>query len=277
MKVRATELDVGLGFRFALAEELLGAEKSHASFLEIAPENYLGVGGKRKRWLHEAAEKWPIVCHGLCSDLAGRGEFDEPFMAELKGFLEQMGARWYSDHLCLTHVGGAEVHELIPLAFNEETLQRAATRIARVQEYLDLPLAVENVSAYGEMPQGTMEEAEFVSAIVEEADCRLLLDVNNVYVNAHNFGFDGREYIEALPLDRVVEIHMAGHIEEEGLLLDTHSQPIDETVFDLFRVALEKRPHRPPVLLERDGNFPPLSELEAEMKQLLEIIEDVHG
>ncbi len=277
MGIPATELDVGLGFRFGMAEEILAAEESHASFLEIAPENYLGVGGRRKRWLEEAAEKWPIVCHGLCSDLAGRGEFDEPFMAELKAFLDEMGARWYSDHLCLTHVGGAEVHELIPLAFNEQTLEQAATRIARVQEYLERPLAVENVSAYGEMPEGTMTEAEFVTAIVEEADCWLLLDVNNVFVNAHNFGFDAREFISSLPLDRVLEIHMAGHIEEDGLLLDTHSQPIEETVFDLFRYALEELPHRPPVLLERDGNFPPLAELEEEMAQLLAIMEDVDG
>lgn len=269
-------LTVGLGFRLGLAKQILAAEESHASFLEISPENYLGVGGRRRRLLKEAAQKWPIVCHGLCGDLAGRAPVNHEMLAELRDFLQEFGARWYSDHLCLTHVGGAEIHELVPLPFNHETVEQVARRINEVQEILGLPMAVENVSAYGRMPGSTMSEPEFVCAVVEEADCKLLLDVNNVYVNAMNFGFDAEAYIDAMPLDRVVEIHMAGHIEEDGLLIDTHSRAIKSSVFELFRYALKRLPQRPPVLLERDGNFPPLRELEREMKVLLDIIEDVY-
>ncbi len=270
------ELRVGLGFRLGLAEELLGSKTSAASFLEIAPENYLGVGGRRRRLLDEAAERWPVVCHGLCGDLAGRAPLDRDLLGELKVFLESLGARWYSDHLCLTHLGGAEMHELLPLPFDEETVRQVATRVREVREVLELPMAVENVSAYGRMTKGTMTEPEFVAAVVAEADCDLLLDVNNVYVNAVNFGFDPREYIRTMPLDRVVEIHMAGHTEEEdGLLLDTHARPIVGDVYELFRFTLEELDDRPPVLLERDGNIPPLAELEEEMENLLSIMDEV--
>lgn len=270
------DLTVGLGYRLGLAEDLLASDHSAATFVEIAPENYLGVGGRRRRLLDEAAQRWPVVCHGLCGDLAGRAPLDRELLAELKVMLQQLGARWYSDHLCLTHIGGAEVHELLPLPFDEETVSQVAERVCEVRDFLDIPMAVENVSAYGRMTKGTMTEPEFVAAVVEEADCELLLDINNVYVNAVNFGFDAREYIRALPLERVVEIHMAGHTEEEdGLLIDTHARPIVGDVYELFRFALGELPHRPPVLLERDGNIPPLEELEAEMEKLLAIIEDV--
>lgn len=272
------DLDVGLGFRLGLAEALLASDHSHASFLEIAPENYLGVGGRRRRLLDEARERWPIVCHGLCGDFAGRAPIDREFLAALADFLQGLGCRWYSDHLCLTHLGGAELHELVPLSFNEASIERAAERIERVRDILGLPVAVENVSAYGRMPHGTMSEAKFVAELVERADCLLLLDVNNVYVNATNFGFDAREYIDAMPLERVVEIHIAGHaVEDDGLLLDTHATPIVDPVYELFRYTLERLEHRPPVLLERDGNFPPLAELEAEMAVLLDILDGGGG
>ncbi len=276
MRPEVSTLDVGLGFRLGLADALLAAEHSNASFVEIAPENYLGVGGRRRRLLDEARERWPIVCHGLCGDFAGRAPIDREFLGALSDFLSQLGAQWYSDHLCLTHLGGAEMHELVPLSFNEEAVERAAGRIREVRELLGVPIAVENVSAYGRMPNGTMSEAEFVGAVVERADCLLLLDVNNVYVNATNFGFDARAYIDQLPLERVVEIHIAGHdVEDDGLLLDTHATPIIDPVYELFRYALERLPHRPPILLERDNDFPPLAELEAEMATLLEILDEL--
>jgi uncharacterized protein (UPF0276 family) len=269
-------LDVGLGFRLGLAEPLLEAESSHASFLEIAPENYLGVGGRRRRLLDEAHERWPIVSHGLCGDLAGRADLDRELLGQLKEFLADLDARWYSDHLCLTHLAGAETHDLVPLAFNEDNIARAAQRIREVQSILDLPLAIENVSAYGRMPGGTMSEAQFVAEVVDRADCYLLLDVNNVYVNCTNFDLDPYAYLDELPLDRVLEIHIAGHdAEDDGLLLDTHASAVADPVYDLFRHTLSQLDHRPPVLLERDGNFPPLADLEAEMQILLEILHDV--
>lgn len=264
---------VGLGFRLGLAKDLLGAPTSHAQFLEICPENYVGMGGRRARLLREARERWPVVCHGLCGDLAGYAPLETELLGEIRDFLHELGAQWYSDHLCMTHVAGAEIHELVPMAFNEASIKRTSARIRQVREILDIPMAVENVSAYGTMPGGEMSEVDFVNAVLAEADCHLLLDVNNVYVNSVNFKFDPRAYIDALPMERVVQIHVAGHAQEaEDLLLDTHAMPIADPVYDLLAYTVERLPRPVPVLLERDGNFPPLSELEDEMSRLQSIL-----
>lgn len=266
---------VGLGFRVQNARELLASETTNARFVEVAPENYLGIGGGRARQLAAAAERWPIVCHGLCGDFSGAAPLDRDLLAELKAFLRRLDARWYSDHLCLTHAAGAELHDLLPLPFHSAAVTRAARRIREVRDLLDLPIAVENVSAYARMPGGEMDEPAFVRAVLEEADCLLLLDVNNVYVNAVNFGFDPKAYIEALPLERVVQIHVAGHKEERpGLLIDTHGAPIIDPVYELLAWTLTKLPQRVPVLLERDHNIPPLPELEAELARLTRIVDE---
>lgn len=264
---------VGLGFRFALAEELLAAPTTRAQFIEIAPENYLNAGGRRSRILAMAAERWPVVCHGLCGDFAGSAPLDRPLLDALRDFLRAHDAHWYSDHLCLTHLDGIEAHDLLPLPFTDAAVERAAARVRDVQEILGVPVAIENVSAYLRMPGGTMDEAAFVSAVAREADCRILLDVNNIYVNAVNFGFDARATIDALPLERVVQIHMAGHdVEHEGLLVDTHGAPIVDPVFALLAHSLERIGRPVPVLLERDHNIPPLAVLEEELARLSHIV-----
>ncbi len=272
---------VGLGFRLKLARELLAAEHTSARFLEVAPENYLGIGGPRARLLAAAAERWPLVCHGLCGDFSGAAPLDHELLVELKAFLRRYGARWYSDHLCLTHAAGAEIHDLLPLPFHGDAVRRTARRVREVRDLLDLPIAVENISAYARMPGGDLEEPAFVRAVLEEADCLLLLDVNNVYVNSVNFGFDPRAYIEALPLERVVQIHVAGHREERpGLLIDTHGAAIIDPVYELLTWTLTKLPKQAPVLLERDNNIPPLPELEQELSRLAAIVEQArvaHG
>ncbi len=269
----------GLGFRAALAEELLSSTESHAQFIEVAPENYLGVGGQRGRWLAMAAERWPVVSHGLCGDFSGAAPLDTALIKELKRFLNGLGARWYSDHLCLTHVAGVETHDLLPLPFTDEAVARAARRVREVKDILEMPVAVENVSAYLRVPGGTMDEPTFVRRVVEEADCKLLLDINNVYVNAVNFKLDARAYIDALPLDRVVQFHIAGHdvelTDDRGdptLVVDTHGAPVIDPVYELLEYTLNKMPHRPPVLLERDHAIPPLPELEAELQRIAGII-----
>jgi uncharacterized protein (UPF0276 family) len=265
---------VGLGFRLGLAEAMLGASSSHARFVEICPENYAGLGGRRARLLDSARERWPVVAHGLCGDLAGAAPIREDVIGEVGALLSRLGARWYSDHLCFTHLAGAEIHELVPLPFTERAAKRAARRVKEIQARLGLPMGVENVSAYARMPGGEMDEPDFVRMVAEEADCLMLLDVNNVYVNSVNFGFDPKEYIAKLPLERVVQIHVAGHeVEEPGLLLDTHAEPIIDPVYDLLAWTLERLPALPPVLLERDGNFPPLAELEAELGRLAQLVE----
>lgn len=273
MPLNVAPTGVGLGFRAALAEDLLSSTSSAASFLELAPENFLGVGGQRARWLAMAAERWPIVSHGLCGDFAGACPIDRELIGELKSFLRRYGARWYSDHLCLTHVAGAETHDLLPLPFTDEAVLRAAARIKELSEALELPLAVENVSAYLRAPGGVMEEATFVRRVVEEAGCHLLLDVNNVFVNAVNFRLDARAYVQALPLDRVIQIHVAGHDEEIAgeLLIDSHGSPVIDAVYQLLEDTLRLMPHTPPVLLERDHNIPKLAVLQAELERLRDI------
>ncbi len=265
---------VGLGFRLGLAEAMLEHQTPGWDFIELCPENYVGVGGRRARLLDAARERWPVVCHGLCGDLAGQAPLDHALLGAVRELLGRVGARWYSDHLCMTHIDGAEIHELVALPFNEAAARRCAARVVQVREILGVPMAIENVSAYGQMPGGEMDEVSFVRAVAEEADCQILLDVNTVYVNAINFGFDPRAYIDALPLERVVQIHMAGHLREaEDLLLDTHAMPIVDPVYDLFDYTLKRLPRAVPALLERDGNFPPLAELEGEMARMARIME----
>lgn len=274
MLPRTSPTGVGLGLRLKLARELLSTEQSAASFLEIAPENYLHVGGERARVLDAVRERWPVVCHGLAGDLAGSAPLDREFLDDLRAFLERVGAHWYSDHLCLTHVAGGEFHDLIPLPFSVEAGRRAAKRIRDVRDHLQLPMAVENISAYARMPGGDMDEPDFVRFVVEESDALLLLDVNNVYVNAVNFGFDPRDYIMRLPLERVVQIHIAGHTEERpGLLIDTHGAPIVDPVYALLEWTLPKLPRPVPILLERDHHIPPLAELEQELHRVRHIVD----
>jgi hypothetical protein len=277
---------VGIGFRAALAEGLLAAAHTPWSFIEAAPENLMGVGGRRGRLFAMAAERWPVVFHGLCGDLAGAGPLDEPWLASLRAFLRRHDARWYSDHLCLTHVDGGETHDLLPLPLSLEAADRAAARIRAVADRLELPIAVENVSAYLRPPvpagEAPLTELDFICRVVEAADCSVLLDVNNVYVNSVNFGTNAIAFIDALPLERVVEIHVAGHhveaVDPEGrptLLLDTHGAPIADPVFALVRHTVARFRARglavPPILLERDHHLPPIAELASELCFLQDI------
>jgi uncharacterized protein (UPF0276 family) len=269
---------VGLGFRLGMAKAMLERNETAFQFVEIAPENYLGVGGKRARLLAMAKERWPIVAHGLCGDLAGSAPMNDALLEDLRVLLKDTGAAWYSDHLCLTHAAGSELHELVPTPMNDEWVERFAHRISELQKRLEVPVAIENVSAYTRMPDSTMPEHAFVAAVAEAADCKILLDVNNVYVNAHNFGDDAEAFIRAMPMERVAEIHMAGHhVEDEETLLDTHGAAIVDPVYELLAFALgvmkEKRPTLPPILLERDHNFPALTELEDEVMRLRGIVE----
>lgn len=294
---------VGVGFRAAMAEAFLAAPDADVDvvdFLEVAPENYLGVGGKRGRLLEMARTRFPIVCHGLCGDFSGAAPVDEALLAALGDFLRTMGARWYSDHLCLTHIAGGESHDLLPLPRTAEAVARTAARVQLVRERLGLPIAVENVSAYltPAPPPGERElsEPDFVRAVVEAADCWLLLDVNNVYVNAVNTAgpsddplIAARAVIDAMPLERVVQMHMAGHAVEDrhpsgapSLVIDTHGAPIIDPVYALLRHTLERFQSAgipaPPVLLERDHNLPPLPELLEEVRRLRAIVDEVaHG
>ena len=272
---------VGLGLRFALLDELLarGPEKLPAlRFLECHPENYMRRGGRFPAGLAACRAQWPFATHGLAMSLGGVDPLDPTYLRTLDGFLRELDVPWHSDHLCFSVAHGAASHDLLPIPFNEETVHHFAQRIRQAQDAIDTPLAVENTSYYLLPERSDLGEGEFVRAVVEEAGCGLMLDVNNVYVNAQNHGQDPKAILSAMPLDRVVQIHVAGHFYEEppspelprGFIIDTHSEPVRDEVYALLAWTLE-RTGRVPVLLERDDDFPTFDELYGEVERLHEI------
>jgi uncharacterized protein len=262
---------VGLGLRWPLIESILEESPRELSWLEVAPENYMGRGGRFRNGLDKCLAKFPVVTHGLALSLGGPDALDTGYLAGLREFTQSVQTPWHSDHLCFSVVDGVATHELLPLAFNEAMVGHVADRIKRAQDALGMPLAVENVSSYGIVPGSVMREEEFVSAVIDRADCGLLLDVNNVYVNSKNHKYDPRAMLRALPLDRVWQLHVAGHEKTaDGNLLDTHGERVCEEVFELLEWTLAQTGPKP-VLLERDGNFPDWNEIVGEVRRIAEI------
>jgi uncharacterized protein (UPF0276 family) len=258
---------VGLGLRWPLLDDLLASPPPELGWLEIAPENYMRRGGRFADGLARCRERWPVVTHGLCLSLGGFDPLDGAYLRELRAFVESVGTPWHSDHLCFGAVDGAMLHDLLPLPFNAASVRRVVERVRRAQDALGLPLAVENVSAYALMPGATMGEPDFVTEVVERAGCGLLLDVNNIFVNSLNHGFDPREELARYPLGRVVQMHVAGHELVGDRWVDTHGAPVRDEVLDLLGRALEAT-GPVPVLLERDDNFPAWGELCAELARV---------
>jgi len=259
---------VGLGLRSALAENIIERPPAELAFVEVAPENYMRRGGLFPASLARCAERWPIVTHGLTMSLGGVDPISPNYLATLASFTHQVGTPWHSDHLCFTVAGGVVTHELLPLPFTAEAAEHVAVRVMRAQDALGMLMAVENISYYAHPGAPEMDEADFAAAVVARSGCALLLDVNNVYVNAQNHGFDARAMIAKMPLDRVVQIHVAGHdTSDPALILDTHAEAVREEVYDLLAFTL-RRTGDVPVLLERDDNFPAWEELSAEVARL---------
>ena len=265
---------VGLGLRWALAENIIERPPPELAFIEVAPENYMRRGGLFPASLASCAARWPIVTHGLTMSLGGADPLPPAYLATLASFTRRVETPWHSDHLCFTVVGGAVTHELLPLPFTAEAAEHVAVRVMRAQDALGIPMAVENISYYAHPGAPEMDEADFANAVVRRAGCSLLLDVNNVFVNAQNHGFDARAMIAKMPLDRVVQIHMAGHdTSDPALTLDTHAEAVRSEVYDLLAFTLQKT-GPVPVLLERDDNFPPWEELCGEIAQLHAILRE---
>jgi uncharacterized protein (UPF0276 family) len=267
---------IGLGLRQPLARELFDAAPPALSWLEIHPENYLGRGGQYARLLAVARERWPLITHGLTLGFGSLRPYDARTLAELARFLHELDVPFHSDHLCIASVDGVYLHDLLPLPFSESATEHAVKRIRELSAAIARPVAVEHISYYARAPldaaERAYEEAEQLCALLERADARLLLDVNNVYVNASNHGFDARGFIDRLPLERVVQLHVAGHqLRADGFRIDTHAEPICEEVYALFEYTMQRLARPVPVLLERDDNFPPFSELVAELTRLDEI------
>lgn len=257
---------VGLGLRRPLLAELLATSAPPFDFLECAPDNWVGIGGAAAEQLRTLSRRHPLTCHGLSLSLGGVAPLDMGFLAATRRFLEMHEVALYSEHLSWCD-DGAQLYELLPLPRSEEAVRHVATRIRQVQEVLGRRIAVENVSRYLDPPAGAapLTEAEFVRAVLEEADCDLLLDVNNVWVNAHNFGEDAEAFISAMPSARIACLHVAGHDDDSsGLKIDTHAGAVNAQVWDLLAHTYRCHGLRP-TLLERDNRIPPLAELTAEL------------
>lgn len=259
----------GLGLRRALLDELLDAPAGAFDFLECAPDNWIGVGGRYGEALQMLSARHPVTCHGLSLSLGGMAPLDDTFLARTRRFLDQHGVSLYSEHLSYCSDDG-HLYDLMPIPFTEEAVRHVAAHIRQAQDALGRRIAVENVSYYA-APYQAMSEADFITAVLDEADCDLLLDVNNVFVNAINHGYDARNFLARMPSARIASYHIAGHYDEaDDLKVDTHGAPVKDDVWALLSLAYATHGVRP-TLLERDFNFPPLAELCAELQRIREL------
>ncbi len=260
----------GLGLRRALTEELLATSPAPGEgigFLEIAPENWIGVGGSFGKTLRAFTERYPFVCHGLSLSIGSPAALDEGFVKQVKTFLDTHGIKDYTEHLTFCSDSRGHLYDLMPIPFTEEAVHYVAARVKRVQEILERRIALENASYY--TPLATdLSEHQFIKAVIEEADCDLLLDVNNIIVNSINHRYQPEVFLNALPLERTRYIHIAGHYKEaEDLRVDTHGDDVGEPAWALLQ-KVYARLGPVPTLLERDFNFPPLAELMGEITRI---------
>ncbi|MCQ6263696.1 DUF692 domain-containing protein [Alcanivorax sp. MM125-6] len=260
----------GLGLRRALMGPLSNAPAPPVDFLEVAPENWIPMGGRLGRDFRALTERFPFVTHGLSLSLGGPEPLDFELLGDIKTFLAEHRIRAYTEHLsyCGDH---AHLYDLMPIPFTEEAVHYVADRIRRVQDFLGQRIAIEHVSYYATPPvreSAALSELAFVRAVLEEADCGLLLDVNNAYVNGINHGYDAADFIRGLPGERIFYVHVAGHFDEaEDLKVDTHGAPVIDPVWRLLEVAYERFGVLP-TLLERDFNFPPFDTLCDELRRI---------
>lgn len=266
--INSSVLGAGLGLRRDFFEEILINPDFKIDFLEIAPENWLRFGGRLGRELRTLSERYPLTCHGLSLDLGGPSRLDEEYVQELKGFFEEHEVPVYTEHLSYCGDSG-HLYDLMPIPFTEEAVFYVADRIKRVQNILERQIGVENVSFYA-MPSNELTESEFINAVLSEADCGLLFDVNNTFVNSINHGYDAEELMKSMPTERIMYLHMAGHFDEaEDLKIDTHGQDVKPQVWELLDKTYQFHGLQP-ALLERDFNIPPLKELMKEVEQVKE-------
>lgn len=257
-------LGFGLGLRPQHYSEILAANPA-IDWFEIISENYMVPGGKPLRMLDAITERYPVVMHGVALSIASTSPLDMEYLHALKKLERRTNPKWISDHLCWTGVHGMSLHDLLPVPYTHEALQHVVERIGQVQDFLGRRIAIENVSSYITYKQSEMEEWDFVREVAEQADCWLILDVNNVFVSGTNHDFSTHAFIDQIPLDRVVQFHLAGHSEGDAGLIDTHDQAVCDEVWQLYARAL-RRFGPVSTMIERDDNIPPLSELVRELE-----------
>ncbi len=267
-RLNLPDLGVGVGLRVPHYAELFGpgAARAPLDFLEIISENFLVEGGKPRYHLARALESYRVVQHGVSLGIAGPEPLDRDYLRKLKQLVREVQPPWVSDHFCWSGAGGAHLHDLLPIPYTEQAVSRVVERAREVQDFLEVRFALENTSSYLTFESSTLSEWEFISEIADRADIGLLFDVNNVYVSAYNHGFDPYEFVEHIPHQRVVQIHLAGHTNLGDYIIDTHRGAVSREVWDLYRRTLELTG---PVstLIEWDDEIPPLAVLLAEAEQ----------
>jgi uncharacterized protein (UPF0276 family) len=256
------DLGIGIGLRTVHFDHIL-RRRPDIDWFEVLSENFMDTGGRAQWVLDKVAERYPIALHGVSMSIGATDPLDLDYLRKLKALAARTRAHWVSDHLCWTGVSGRNVHDLLPMPYNEEALRHTAGRVRQVSEILERPLVLENPSSYVEFATSTMTEWEFLSRLAQEADCGLLLDVNNVYVSAFNHGFDARAYIDGIPADRVVQYHVAGHTNKGTHILDTHSDHALDEVWELFRRSC-RRTGNVATLYEWDEDIPAFDVVHAE-------------
>jgi uncharacterized protein (UPF0276 family) len=265
---------VGIGLRpphyRALAEgearlEDAPAGQGTVDYVEVIADNFMNGAAAPLYWLDRVRERTPIVVHSLALNVLGADALDEEYLVRLEALCARVNAPFVSDHLCWSSSRGAHFHDLLPTPYTEEVADYAASRVRAIQSRLARPFGLENLSSYARFASSTLTEWGFYTRVVADSDAWFMLDINNVYVSANNHGFDATTYLQAIPKDRVLQIHLAGHEElPNGALLDTHDQPVKAAVWELYRGFVAARGSAPPTLIERDDRIPALAELVAE-------------
>jgi len=268
-------LGFGLGLRTDHYHDVL--ERAPAvDWFEVISENYMVPGGKPLHYLDRVRERYPLVMHGVSMSIGSADPLDRDYLRALKTLADRIDPPWVSDHLCWTGIDHTNMHDLLPLPYTDEAVEHVARRAAQVQDYLGRRLLLENVSSYVTYSASALSEWEFVTAVAETADCGILLDINNVFVSARNHGFDPVEYLDAVPVERVFQFHLAGHTYNGPIIVDTHDQPVVDDVWELYAEAV-RRFGSVSTMIERDDNIPPLNELLAELDRARRIAEPILG
>ena len=262
-------LGIGVGLRTVHYGHVLREEPA-VDWFEIISENYMETRGRPLYVLDQVAERYPVVMHGVSMSVGSVDPLDYDYLAKLRALRERVGARWLSDHLCWTGVHGHNAHDLLPLPYTEETLRHVAGRVRQVQNFLGERILLENPSTYVEFAASTMPEWTFLAALCAEADCGILLDVNNVYVSSRNHGWAPADYLAAVPWHRVGQVHVAGHTDNGTYVIDTHIGPVVDSVWDLLAEALRRAPGVS-VLLEWDAEIPDFPTVHAEALRAREV------
>lgn len=265
-------LGYGLGLRSAHFDDILATQPKNIDWFEIVTENFLVPGGNPLYYLNRIRENYPLVMHGVSLSIGSSDPLDWDYLQQIKQLADHIKPAWISDHLCWTGVNGLNLHDLLPLPYTEEALKHVVTRLSEVQDFLGQRILLENPSSYISYKESEMTEWEFLTQVAKQADCLILLDINNIYVSAFNHRFDPQDYLAGIPVDRVQQFHVAGYTHKKTHIIDTHSASVTDPVWTLYADAIH-RFNRVSTLLERDDNIPALQELIDELMHAKSIAE----